>query len=257
MTQGSLSREKGETVLAKGPEARVISGDKFFSLVLPFYNEEANVDRVLSGLENALNKENIEAYEIVAVDNGSRDRTGELLRQKAGANPRIRIVTVYPNRGKGWGILQGLAEAQGDWVGFCDADGQIAPEDVVAVWRKAAAEDLDLCKVNRVVRQDGFERRVISWFFNTLCRVLFGVKDRDVNGTPKLLKRGVLPKLAIGSRDWFIDCEIMIKAARLALKTGGVDVRFLARPAGSSNVNYRTVLEFLKNMLVYRLKGRR
>ncbi len=225
------------------------------SLVFPFYNEEENLGRVLTELEEAFEKERLEDYEIVAVNNGSWDRTAELLKGYRERNSRVKIVTVPVNQGLGYGILQGFQGAEGDYVGFNCGDGQISAADVMKVWRKISQEALDLCKVRRVVRHDGWNRLVISFIFNLLCRILFGVRSTDVNGIPKILKRERLEALQLFSRDWFIDAEMMIKATQQGFKMGEVEVEFLKREGGSSHVGLRAILEFLKNLFVYRVKG--
>lgn len=230
-------------------------GKVLLSLALPFYNEEENVTRVIQELEQAFRGEDLDDYEIIAVNNGSSDRTGELLEKLQKKNPRIRIVTVPVNQGLGYGILEGFRQAEGEYVGFNCGDGQISAEDVLKVWRKLVQENLDLCKVKRIVRHDGFQRLVVSIFFNCLCRFLFGVQSTDINGIPKIMKREALERLELFSHDWFIDCELMIKATQQRLRIGEVEVEFLKRQGGSSHVNWKAVQEFLKNLFVYRING--
>jgi len=225
------------------------------SLVLPFYNEEENVSRVIGDLEAAFENEGLKDYEIIGVNNGSWDRTGELLKELHEKNPRVKLITVPVNQGLGYGVLQGFREAQGEYVGFNCGDGQIGSEDVVKVWRKLIEEGLDLCKVRRVVREDGLKRRAISFCFNWVCRLLYGVRSSDVNGIPKILNREKLEALNLFSRDWFIDCEIMIKATQQRLKVGEVDVVFRKRTGGGSHVNFKAIREFVKNLLRYRLQA--
>lgn len=230
-------------------------GRILLSLALPFYNEEENVTRVIRELEQAFAEEGLEDYEIMAVNNGSSDRTGELLEGLEEKNARIKIVTVPVNQGLGFGVLEGFRQAQGEYVGFNCGDGQIAAHDVVKVWRKLIQENLDLCKVKRVVRQDGFQRLFVSFVFNSLCHLLFGVRSMDINGIPKIMKREALERLELFSRDWFIDCELMIKATQQKLQIGEVEVEFLKRQGGSSHVNWKASQEFLKNLFIYRVKG--
>lgn len=225
------------------------------SLAFPFYNEEENVTRVIQDLEQAFTREGLEDYEIIGVNNGSSDRTRTLLEGLQQKNSRITIVTVPVNQGLGHGILEGFRQARGEYVGFNCGDGQISAEDVVKIWRKLIRENLDLCKVKRVVRHDGFQRLVVSIFFNCLTRLLFGVQSMDINGIPKILKREALERLELFSKDWFIDCELMIKATQQKLKIGEVEVEFLKRQGGSSHVNWKAVQEFLKNLFAYRIKG--
>ncbi|MBI4970703.1 MAG: glycosyltransferase family 2 protein [Candidatus Omnitrophica bacterium] len=229
--------------------------NKMLSVAIPFYNEEENVDRVIRGIVRVFNDAALEDYEILAVNNGSWDKTGEILTDLNANNPRIRIVHVMKNKGLGWGILQGLAQARGEYLCIQCGDGQTEPDEIIRVFETLKKYQLDLCKVRRVVRGDGPFRAFISWVFNALSTIMFSVKTDDVNGLPKVMTRKAYEDLSLRSSDWFIDAEIMIKAARLRLKQGEVETEFLKREGGSSNVNWKTVMEFIKNMIKYRIKG--
>lgn len=224
------------------------------SLVLPFYNEEKGAQSVIEGLARQLEEERID-YELVVVENGSVDRTEFILKKIADANPRVRMVAVPVNQGYGWGILRGLSAASGDLLGFLCGDGQISPLDVSRVASQALREPAVISKVKRVTRQDGWKRKIVSRIYNFLFSFVFGVTDTDVNGTPKIFSRSIYNQLKLDSKDWFIDAEFMIKAARMKKPVKCVSVDFFSRTTGQSNVRMGTVGEFLKNMLVCRLKG--
>lgn len=221
------------------------------SLVLPLYNEAAGLVAIVAGLTEALERERI-PYQLVLVDNGSSDGSAGMLAELAGANPSLHVTTVPVNEGYGWGIICGLKEATGDIVGFMCADGQIEPADVVKVYRRQCEGGVDLAKVVRVTREDGPQRRFMSWVYNTCFRLLFQLNERDINGTPKLLPRERLAQLQLTSKDWFIDAELMISAVRCGFRIGEVPVNFLARGHGASNVRLTTSLQFVWNMLRYR-----
>ncbi len=224
------------------------------SLVIPFYNEGSAISGVVAGLIAEFERERIPC-ELVLVNNGSEDDTGEIVEGLGKGNKSIRGVHVAANKGYGWGIICGLKETTAPVVGFTCGDGQIAPRDVIRVYRLLIEQNLDLCKVNRVVRQDGLKRLLMSKCYNLLFHLLFSVKSRDVNGAPKLMRRECYRQLELSSRDWFIDAEIMIKASRNSYRTGQVDVIFLPRDGGGSNVGLTTSLEFLRNMLRQRFRG--
>jgi len=224
------------------------------SLVIPFYNEGSAISGVVTGLIAEFEREGIPC-ELVLVNNGSIDNTGDIVEGLAQSNKSIRRVHVAVNEGYGWGIICGLRETTAPVVGFTCGDGQIAPRDVIRVYRCLIEQDLDLCKVNRVVRQDGLKRLLMSKCYNLLFHFLFSVKSRDVNGAPKLMRRERYRQLNLNSRDWFIDAEIMIKASRNGYRMGQVDVNFLPRGGGGSNVGLATSLEFLHNMLRQRFGG--
>ena len=230
-----------------------ISSDKL-SIVVPLYNEEAGCKSFAQNLTDCFDQQGLN-YELILVDNGSVDRTGQLINELSLTNPRITGVRVEVNQGFGWGIINGLQAASGDYVGFMGGDEQIRAEDVVAVYRKLLDEGLDFCKVKRITRHDGIWRGLISSIYNLLFPLLFAVKSTDINGTPKIFTVAALKKVFPTARDWFLDAEVMIKAARAGLRMGEIEIEFLPRQSGSSNVRLSTIVEFFKNMLYYRLRG--
>jgi len=223
-----------------------------FSLVIPFYNEEDNAEDVLKSLAAEFRKEGLD-YEIIAVDNGSRDRTPAILKKLSAGEGRIKVATVEKNEGYGWGITRGFKKAKGRYVGFMCGDGQIAPADVVKVFRRIVTDKLDFCKTRRVVRYDGLSRKIMSVGYNVMLPLLFGIRTQDINGTPKVMKHELYDRLDIKSKDWFIDTEMMVKVHRLKAKTGDVEVEFRKRERGRSNVRFIIILEFLNNLLKFRL----
>ena len=223
------------------------------SLVIPFYNEDKNIERVISGLFNSLEKASIN-YELVFVNNGSVDKSPKMLEDLAKEKPdRIKVVHVSVNQGYGWGIINGLKIASGEYVGFMGGDGQIKPEDVIMVYHQIEKGNCDLAKAKRVSRKDGLLRKMVSFVYNHLFWVIFRVASLDINGTPKIFHKDWLERLNLTAKDWFIDSEIMIKAKYLNLKVGEVPVEFLRREKGGSHVEFTTMLEFAKNMFNYRL----
>lgn len=221
-----------------------------FSIVLLFFDEEANVVGVLTSLRDALERAG-EDFELVAVNNGSRDRTASLLREIAGGGGRIRLVEIPENRGYGWGALQGLQSCRGEWIGFMAGDGQVDPGDVLRLLRQAGSS-WDLVKVRRAVREDGFIRQAISDVYVMLFCLTFNLPFYDINATPRLFRRRWLEVLDLRSRDWFLDAEILLKAGYLGFRVKEVPIVFKRRGGGSSSVNFKTVVEFIINIIRFR-----
>ncbi|HCM38273.1 MAG: Glycosyl transferase, family 2 [Candidatus Gottesmanbacteria bacterium GW2011_GWB1_43_11] len=225
-----------------------------FSLVIPFYNEEACVIDVVTGLVKAARQAKI-TLQFILVNNGSRDRTGFLIRKLTQKYNNIRAITVLKNRGYGHGIRQGLVQAKTPYVGYMCGDGQIDPQDLVKLIREIRRHPkLDLVKVWRKTRYDGLKRKVISQIYNQLFRSLFQIQIRDVNGTPKIFKRALFEKLDLTADDWFIDAELMLKASTGNYLVKEIPIRFFRRQSGNSYVKGVTLWEFLRNLLWYRIK---
>ncbi|MBN2518228.1 MAG: glycosyltransferase family 2 protein [Candidatus Altiarchaeota archaeon] len=221
------------------------------SLVVPCYNEGRNIESVANGLASEFRRDGID-YELVLVDNGSRDNTRAVIEGLQKKNPRIKLAVVERNIGYGWGIITGLKQANGIFVGYAWADNQVPVEKTAEIFKKLKEENLDLCKATRVKRHDGLRRKIESFGYNRMFKLMFRVEVSDINGCPKIMRRELYEKTDPKSKDWFIDAEFILRASQLGKRIGEVPVVFNERKDGKSNVSFITVLEFLKNMVQYR-----
>lgn len=230
--------------------------DPELSLVIPCYNEEEIVNHTINRLLDAFKRSDYR-LEIIAVDNGSRDRTGEILRGWASRNRAVVHHRVEVNEGYGNGILAGLKFATAPWVGIIPADGQVDAEDVVRLYEVIQASNgRAIAKVRRRFRMDGFVRKVVSVGYNLTFRLLWpSVASIDINGLPKIMPREALLAMGLKSRGWFLDPEIMIKSHTLGLRVIEFNVFARMRGAGISHVKAGTCWEFLVNLLQYRFGG--
>jgi len=220
---------------------------------MPCYNEEACLPWTASELVEAFAIKNI-PLQLVLVDNGSRDRTGEIIDELINRGLPITKVAVPVNLGYGHGILEGLRYCTALLVGYLCADGQVAAAEAVATYEQARATPFPaLAKVRRRFRKDSWRRKLVSIVYNLGVPFLFGwLGSIDLNGSPKILPRESLLAMQLKSKDWFLDPELMIKAKHLGLRIFERDVEGLPRSAGKSNVRYSTCLEFIYNLLCYR-----
>jgi len=223
------------------------------TLIMPCYNEEESVGITVRRLVAAFEGAGID-LELVAVDNGSRDRTGEILARLAGEHACVRPHRVEVNQGYGFGLLSGIPLARGKWVGFIPADGQIDAEDVVRLYEAAAESNGNVvAKARRRFRMDGLQRKIVSIAYNLMIRMLWPRLDSlDVNGTPKILPRDALLAMRLESRGWFLDPEIMIKAHAMGMRVLEYNVFARMRGNGVSHVRASTCWEFFRNLLVWR-----
>ncbi len=225
-----------------------------FSIVIIFYDEAENVVSVVSSLQERLESSNLD-FQLILVNNGSRDNTGGLIKNFAEKDERVKMVIVSENQGYGWGIIRGLQEVDGEIIGYMGGDGQVRAEDVIKIAKEILTEDYDIVKARRAKREDGIIRKIISKLYVVLFSTMFGIPFYDINASPIVFKRELLRKLQLQSKDWFLDAEIMIKAKYLKLQIKEVPITFQNRKKGKSSVGFATVIEFLKNMLYYKFGG--
>lgn len=226
------------------------------SLVMPCYNEEAIVAQTVKRVLAAFERAEI-PIELVTVDNGSRDRTGQILAELAARHPEIVVHRVDVNIGYGNGILSGLPRCSAAWVGVIPADGQVDAEDAVRLFEDAIqCGEPVIAKARRRFRMDGGARKFVSIAYNVFFRTLWpGVESLDINGLPKIMPRDVVQRMELTSRQWFLDPEIMIKAHYLGVRVLEYNVFARMRGSGLSHVRALTCWEFFTALLRYRFSG--
>lgn len=228
------------------------------SIVMPCYNEAESVPHTVPRLVRAFSQ--IECrFEIITVDNGSRDATWDKLGELAAKHPQtLRPVRVETNGGYGNGILTGIRHATGTWILTVAADGQVDAEDVVRLYEACSVTDgRVLGKVRRRYRMDGFPRKVISVSYNCFVRLLWPrLGSWDVNGQPRMLRADVVQAMDLQSTNWLLDPEMLIKAHYMGIRVLEVNVFARMRGNGLSHVRMTTCWEFFKYLVAFRFSGR-
>jgi glycosyltransferase involved in cell wall biosynthesis len=233
-----------------------VPADPELSIVIPCYNEEGDLPLSMPPLFAALRRLGLR-HEIVLVNNGSQDRTAELIDGFAETEP-VRRVDVPVNEGYGLGVITGLRAARGELVCQMWADAQVSADDVVETIAIArATRPGTLVKVRRIEREDGVVRKVISFTWNNIFERAFRGGGVDVNGCPKIYHRGDLALLDLECKDSFLDAEAIIKARMLKMRIIEVPVHFYARAGGASKIKLlRYSASFLENVARYRFGDR-
>lgn len=226
------------------------------SFIMPCYNEEDSVGYTITRLLSAFQRAGYQV-ELIAVDNGSRDRTGAIIQELAEVWPTIVPHRVERNLGYGDGILNGIPLCTAPWVGIVAADGQVDAEDIVRLYEAVASHTgRVLGKVRRRFRMDGLRRKFISTFYNLFVRVLWPqLETLDVNGTPKILPRDVLLTMQLTSQQWCLDPEIMIKAYYMRVPILEFNAFARMRGGGVSHVRMTTCWEFFETLLRFRFSN--
>jgi dolichyl-phosphate beta-glucosyltransferase len=202
------------------------------SVVVPAYNEEAGIARVIGALHERLGEFG-RPYEVIVVDNASEDRTVEVL--KPLLDDRVRVLCNNVNRGKGFSVRRGMLDARGELRLMCDADcgpslaslpelvRAIEHSDVVAGSRAAGGAQVD--------RQQPLRRRLVGWPFIALTRLIMREPTKDVYCGFKLW-RGPAAE-AVFSRQrltgWVFDAEVLALARRFGFRVTEVGVAWADR----------------------------
>jgi glycosyltransferase involved in cell wall biosynthesis len=229
------------------------------SAVVLCYRAGATIMAVIDPLRDLLERSGV-TYELVLVANywpHERDDTAEIVGRFAAAHDNVKVLAKAKEGGMGWDMRTGLAAAEGPYLIVIDGDSQNPVEDVLRMHELLVRSGADVGKGRRTNRADGVYRRLISWGFNVLFRVLFRTRGLwDINGKPKGLTRAAYERLSLESNDWFIDAEIVLAARRARMKIVEMPVVFLENRERSSFVRLSAILQFGVHMMRYRALGR-
>jgi len=206
----------------------------YVSLVIPCFNEEGNLNTLF---ERALTLVRINPeVEIIFVNNGSRDRSEEILKSLSKDTPGISIVTLGKNKGYGFGIKAGLNQASGSIVGWTHADLQTDPVDVLSGLEAAKTYSGEL-----IIKGRRVDRPFADVFFtlgmSAFESLLFLTPLNDINAQPTLFSRSLLPEVLEGPNDFSLDLYTLVKAKKRGFHQVRFPVRFGPRFSGSSNWN--------------------
>jgi len=223
------------------------------SLIMPCFNEEDVIEYSILRLLQAFKKSGY-PLQLVACNNGSSDRTGELIQGFVAEGYPVVYKHIEVNEGYGNGVLKSIPLCTGEWIGIIPADGQVDAEDVVRLYESVSRSNgLVLGKVFRRFRLDGAWRVFVSALYNLFILVLWPhIGSRDVNGSPKILHRDVLAAMRLESRDWLLDPEIMIKAGYMGIKVIEMNVFARMREHGQSHVRAATIWTFIAVLFGFR-----
>jgi glycosyltransferase involved in cell wall biosynthesis len=211
---------------AVATETAVLGG---VSIVLPCHNEEANVGAAVrmacrAGAMNAA------AYEVIVVDDGSRDATRAVATRLSVGDPHVHVVAHDRNRGYGAALRTGIDAAQMPWVLLTDADLQFDLVDLAGFVEPAA--DHDLIAGYRRVRNDPRRRRLAAGVWNRLVDALLGLGVRDVDCAFKLVRRELFDEFELTSSGAVISAELLARSRLAGARICERSVRHLPRNAG-------------------------
>lgn len=220
------------------------------SIVVPVYNEAENVAFLHQKLTAALDHLNL-PYEVIYVDDGSRDASFELLKQSAGDDPRIKIIRFRRNFGQTAAMSAGMQHASGDVVIPLDADLQNDPADIPRLLEKIN-EGYDVVSGWRHKRQDNPLRTFPSRVANAIISKVTGVPLHDYGCSLKAYRAEVLRDVALyGEMHRFIPAY----AAMVGAKVTEIPVMHHPRTAGVSKYGFGRIIKVLLDLLVVRFLG--
>jgi glycosyltransferase involved in cell wall biosynthesis len=226
------------------------SGGVFLSIVIPVYDEMENLAPLIAEIEACL-PSMPGPFEVIAVDDGSRDGSWSVLRDLAAERPWLRALRFLTNRGQTAAMSAGIAAARGELIGFLDADLQNDPRDVVRLLQPIVDGDADVVCGWRADRQDSALTRTLpSIVANFLIRHSLGFHLHDVGCTLKVFRRAYIEDVALfGEMHRFLPSYAKAQGARVSEMT----VTHRRRHAGTSKYGFERIGKVLVDLLTVKM----
>jgi glycosyltransferase involved in cell wall biosynthesis len=224
------------------------------SVFFPCYNEQENVGRTVEKALGVL--ETLDAdFEVIIVDDGSSDGTGQIADDFARRDARVRVVHHPHNRGYGAALQSGFKAATKELVFYTDGDGQFDVKEMPPLLELMDRYDIVSCY--RLNRRDPLVRKINGWAWTKLVCLLFGLKVRDIDCAFKLYKRAIFDRIEMSSTGALIDAEILARAVRKGYRITQRGVHHYPRTAGAqTGANLRVIFRAFKELFKLRRRIR-
>lgn len=231
-----------------------MSNDIFLSVVTPVFNEEENIENVLRYWNDVLDSTDFSS-EIVVTNDGSKDRTPDILAGLQKDIPRLKVISYEINGGYGRALSSSIKNSSGTWVITLDSDGQFDLKEYKLLLDKTLSENLDGVTGFRKKKQDTFIRVAADRILNKIVRFMFKVRFRDTNCALKLIKGNLIRDINLEARGYPNPTEIVVKLSVLGARLGEVGITHYEREGGLSKLNpFATGINFLKFLIYLKIK---
>ena len=217
------------------------------SLFLPAYNEAANIAKTINDVDKVL-KNVAKEYEILVIDDGSKDDTAKITRELMAKTKHLRMIQHKPNRGYGGAFKSGLYGSQHEFVSFIDSDGQFDYSEISKFLPHLSKYDLVIGY--RIKRQDSFLRTLNAFVWKLWIYFLFGLWVKDIDCAFKVMKKEVIDEIKLETESALTSAEFLIKVKQKGFRLKQIGVHHYPRTAGTqTGANFRVILRAFKESL--------
>jgi len=204
------------------------------SFVMPMFNERENIGRAI-GVVHSIAARLCSDYEIIVVDDASKDGSADLVQEIASGDGRVRLFRLENNTNFGGALAEGFRRATRDVILYMDSDMPVAIEDIEASLPLISGCDV-VNGYSKIKKGSTLKRKVISFTYNLMIQALFGLNVRDINSGYKIIRRDIIKDARFVSRSPFVDVELFIHAKRKGGTIKQFPLIFRLRTGGESTI---------------------
>jgi len=179
------------------------------TMFFPAYNDAGTIGSLVIQAQEAI-RQLTPDFEIIVVNDGSRDQTGQIAEELARTYPHVRVIHHIGNRGYGGALRSGFAAATKELIAYTDGDAQYDPSEIAALWARLR-DDSDMVTGYKISRSDPLHRIVIGRVYHYTVKMLFALRVRDVDCDFRLMRREVFDRVKLERDSGVICLELMRK----------------------------------------------
>lgn len=230
----------------------VTNASPSISISIPAYNEEAALPALLRATQHVL-EDTTPDWEILIINDGSKDRTGAIADEFARGDSRVRVVHHAENKGFGTTLKEVYTLPSKEWVFFIPGDGQIEPNQLAPLLAKR--HEADVVIGWRVDRQDAPSRKLNAAVYNTLVSLVLGRRIHDVDSVV-FFRQDIAHRFQLRSQSVFLHAEFLMKAARSGARWMEVPIRHRPRQGGQAlGCKPKVIWQTFSELVRFALKG--
>lgn len=196
------------------------------SIIIPIYNEEKTLKEVISKTQEIFNQDKKNTYEIILVNDGSTDKTLEILANIK--NPNIKVLTHSTNYGKGKALQTGIEKATGEYIAIQDADLEYDPKNLFELVSFAINKNVVVYGI-RDGKSGYFSNRIGNKILSLSCNILFSSNMSDIYTCYKVAPRELLQSLELKSNGFEIEAEITAKILKKKIEILEIPISYTPR----------------------------
>jgi glycosyltransferase involved in cell wall biosynthesis len=223
------------------------------SFIMPAHNEEDVIEATVKRCLEVIEESGVSG-EVVVANDGSKDRTGEILDRLALLYGNVKIYHLSENSGYGVAMKNALHNSSGEFIATIDSDGQFEPADAIKLLKKAK-EGLVCVTGFRAKKKDSLFRVIGNYVFNLLVRILCRVDFKDSQCAIKVMNGNILRNMHLESKGYMFPTEVVFKTHYSGYSVGEIGVSHYPRAGGESSLKLlKTSIDMLLFLLYMRMK---
>lgn len=226
---------------------------KSLSIFFPAYNDSQSIPKLIDKA-NSVAGDITKDYEIIVINDGSKDNTSNILEQLQKRYKKLKVVHHSKNLGYGAALYTGFKNSKKEWIFYTDGDGQYDPEELLLLLKNLSS-DIDVVNGYQLMRSDNFIRKILGSLYNFFLHKFYPIPISDIDCDFRLIRRSKIKDIKFNNSGGSICLELILKLQKNGARFSEVPVHHYMRKYGHSEIfNIKNILKMVLEHLIFYFK---